>query len=128
MRQYNPKTVAAPAGAYSHAIGVPANARSLYVSGQVGIDKDGNLGCDVGEQTHIVWQNISLILQDAGMELADIVKVTAYLTDPADLPAYGKARSEILGDARPCSTLLFVSALVHPEWKIEVEVVAAKEE
>mgnify|MGYP003868513579 CR=1 FL=1 len=60
------------------------------------------------------------------MAIHDLVKVTAYLTDAEDLPAYGKVRGEVLGDARPCSTLLFVPRLAHPDWKIEVEVIAAK--
>ncbi len=126
MRQYNPDSIAPPAGAYSHAIEVPAGARRLYVSGQVGVAPDGTLGADAGEQARIIWDNIASILAEAEMGMADLVKVTAYLTDPADLPAYAKGRGGILGDARPCSTLVYVPALVKPEWKVEVEVIAAK--
>ena len=126
MRKLNPDTIAPPVGAFSHAIEVDPNARRLYVSGQIGVDKDGNPGKDVAAQTLLIWQNIKLILEDANMAMADLVKVTAYLTDSADLPVYGKIRSEALGDNRPCSTLLVVPALAHPDWKVEVEVVAAK--
>jgi enamine deaminase RidA (YjgF/YER057c/UK114 family) len=125
MRKHNPASIAPPAGTYSHAIEVPPGARWLHVSGQVGIAPDGNLGKDVAEQSRIVWDNILAILAEAGMGLEDVVKVTAYLTDEADLPAYAEARAGVLGDARPCSTLVIVPALVKPEWKVEVDIVAA---
>lgn len=125
MRKSNPDTIAPPVGAYSHAVEVPPNARWLHVSGQVGIAPDGVLGKDAAEQSRIVWDNILAILADAGMSVENLVKVTAYLTDPDDLAAYGAVRSGVLGDARPCSTLVYVPALVKPEWKVEVDVVAA---
>ena len=125
MRRSNPDTIAPPAGAYSHAVEVPPGARWLYVSGQVGIAPDGTLGRDAAEQSRIIWENIVAILADADMGLGDLVKVTAYLTDPADLPAYCAARSAVLGEARPCSTLVYAPALVKPDWKVEVDVVAA---
>ena len=57
--------------------------------------------------------------------MSDIVKVTAFLTDRADYAAYAKVRAEFLGDHKPASTLLVVSALALSEWKVEVEAVAA---
>lgn len=125
MRLSNPPTIAPPVGAYSHGVEIPPNARWLHVSGQVGIAPDGTLGKGAAEQSQIVWDNIQAILADAGMGIENLVKVTAFLTDPDDLPAYGAVRSAVLGDARPCSTLIFVPALVKPDWKVEVEVVAA---
>ena len=126
MRKLNPDTIAPPVGAFSHAIEVAPSARRLYVSGQIGVDKDGILGKDVDAQARLIWQNIKLVLEDGDMGMEDLIKVTAYLTDSADLPVYGKVRGEALGDNRPCSTLLVVPALAHPDWKVEVEVIAAK--
>ena len=126
MQRYNPASIAPPVGAYSHGVAHAANAQVLHVSGQVGIAPDGTLGEDMAAQSRIVWDNIAAILADAGMGLEHLVKVTAYLTDAEDLPAYGAVRSAVLGDLRPCSTLVIVKALVKPEWKVEVEVVAAK--
>jgi 2-iminobutanoate/2-iminopropanoate deaminase len=68
------------------------------------------------------------ILDQAGMTIADIVKVTQYLTHPEDIPAYAKVRSGILGDARPAFMLLVVPQLVRPEFLLEVEIIAAKAE
>lgn len=125
MRRMNPETIAPPVGAYSHAIELSPEARRLYISGQVGIAPDGRTGADAREQAQIAWDNLLAILAAADMGLNNLVKVTAYLTDPADLPAYGEVRSKVLGDARPCSTLLFVPVLARPEWKVEIEAVAA---
>ncbi|KAA3628493.1 MAG: RidA family protein [Proteobacteria bacterium] len=126
MKQHNPEGVAAPVSAYTHGIEVPPNARWLTVSGQVGIGPDGSLAADAGSQSEVIWQNISRILESAGMEIGDIVKMTAYLVDPADLAAYGAVRTKYLGDHRPASTLVYVSALVKEDMKVEVEVQAAR--
>lgn len=125
MIKHNPDTVAPPVGAFTHAIEVPPGARTLYLSGQLGIDRDGNLGEDIQAQSRLVWENISALLEAANMDLSNLVKVTAYLTDPADFKEYGAVRSAVLGDHRPASTLLFVAHLADPEWKVEVDVVAA---
>ena len=46
--------------------------------------------------------------------------------DPADMPAYRAVRERILGDHRPASTMIVISALGRPEWKVEIEAVAAR--
>ena len=60
------------------------------------------------------------------MTVADIVKVTQYLTGAEDIPSYAKVRSRVLGDVRPAFMLLVVDQLVWPEILVEVEVIAAK--
>ncbi len=123
---HNPPEIMAPGGRYSHGIEVPPNARWLYVSGQVGGERDGSIPPGVGPQTEICWRNIKAILASAGMDLGDIVKVTVFLTREDDVGAYRDARDRIIGDYRPASTLVVVSRLVKPEWVVEVEVVAAR--
>ena len=126
MKKYNPETVAAPLSAYSHAIEVPPQARWLVVSGQVGIAADGSMPEDAAGQSEVVWNNIQRILEHAGMDIGDIVKMTAYLVDPADLAAYAAARTRFLGEHRPTSTLVYVAGLVGAGMKVEVEVQAAR--
>jgi 2-iminobutanoate/2-iminopropanoate deaminase len=60
------------------------------------------------------------------MTVADIVKVTQYLTRAEDIPAYAKIRSQVLGSVRPAYMLLVVDQLVWPEILVEVAVIAAK--
>lgn len=126
MKYHNPETVSAPLSTYSHAIEVSAQARWLVISGQVGIAPDGGISEDAAEQSEVVWGNIKRILEHAGMEIGDIVKMTAYLVDPRDLAAYGAVRTRYLGEHRPTSTLVYVAGLVAPEMKVEVEVQAAR--
>jgi enamine deaminase RidA (YjgF/YER057c/UK114 family) len=125
-RMRNPAAVAPPGGRYSHAVEVPASARLLYISGQIGAAADGAVPSGIVAQTENCWRNILAILADAGMGIADLVKVTIFLTREEDIAAYREARDRIIGDARPASTLVVCSRLVRPEWLVEVEAVAAK--
>ena len=67
------------------------------------------------------------MLERAGMSVADLVKVTQYLTRAEDIPACANVRTRFLGDARPASMLLVIPQLVRPDFLVEVEIVAAKE-
>jgi 2-iminobutanoate/2-iminopropanoate deaminase len=98
----------------------------LFVSGCVALDGEGNLvgEGDVVAQTRQVFENIRLCLAAAGASFADVVKVTTFLTNIDDRPAVNTVRKEVFGDTRPASTLVEVSALVLPEFLIEVEAVA----
>jgi 2-iminobutanoate/2-iminopropanoate deaminase len=98
----------------------------LFVSGCVALDADGRLvgEGDVVAQARKVFENIGLCLAAAGASFADVVKVTTFLTDIRDRGRINPVRQEFFGDARPASTLVEVSALVLPEFLIEVEAVA----
>lgn len=126
MQKLNPDTIAPPIGAYTQAILLPPNARVLQISGQVGIDPAGVVPDGVTAQAEAIFDNIEAILAAADMGPGDLIKLTAYLVEPADLPAYGAVRAARLGDLRPCSTLVFVKALVRPELVVEVEAIAAR--
>ena len=65
------------------------------------------------------------ILEANGMGLADLVKVNAYVTDEAELPAFRAARGRVFGEVRPASTLAVVKALAAPRYLVEIEAVAA---
>jgi 2-iminobutanoate/2-iminopropanoate deaminase len=126
MKIHNPRTIAPPIGTYSNGIEVPPNARWLHIAGQVAVRKDGTVPATIAEQTVVAWDNVTAILASAGMKITDIVKVTQYLTDPAHFSGYVGARARFLGDHRPASTVVMISALVKPEFLVEVEAVAAK--
>ena len=123
--RHTPDTVAAPFGPYSHAVEVPEGSRLLYISGEVGVLRDGTVPEGIEAQAEACWQNIIAILAHAGMSVADLVKITTYLVRAEDLAAAGEARARHFGDARPGSATLIVSALVVPSWLIEIEAVAA---
>jgi enamine deaminase RidA (YjgF/YER057c/UK114 family) len=126
LKTYNPSTVAAPLGAYSHAVEVPPNARWLYIAGQIGNAPDGSMAADVEGQAEQCWKNIEAILAAAGMGVENLVKCTHYLTHAEDAAMYSKVRTRHLGDARPASIFVVVTALARPGILLEVEAVAAK--
>ena len=84
-RYVNPPTVSTPTG-YSHAVvktGTP-----VFIAGQVAADPAGNLvgAGDPAAQARQVWANLAAVCQALGGSLADIVKITIYVTDLAHRP------------------------------------------
>ncbi len=126
IQSFNPKSIATPAGTYIHGIEVPANARLLFISGQVGRRPDGTVPPDVEAQSEAAWHNITQVLADAGMGIGDLVKITSFVTQRENLPKYGAVRDRFLGNHRPTSTLLVINGLARPELLVEVEAFAAK--
>jgi enamine deaminase RidA (YjgF/YER057c/UK114 family) len=125
-KTYSPDSVAPPFSNYAHAVEAPGNARWLYVSGQLGITKDGSVPEDFTGQAEQAFRNVIAILEDAGMAVTDIVRVNTYLTDTADIGDYRGIRDRMLNNHTTASTMLVISALATPQFKIEIEVVAAK--
>jgi len=122
-RDINAPDAPMPAGAYTQAVEISGATRTLFVSGQVPASTDGKVPDDLAAQCRQVWENVHAQLRAAGMSLDNIVKVTTILPDHASLGASRDARSALLGDRRPASTLI-VGGLADPAWKIEIEVIA----
>ncbi len=125
LRKHNPSAIAAAFSSYSLAVEAPAQARWLYVSGQVGVAPDGAFANGPEAQMEAAWRNVLAILDSASMGAGDLVKVTAYLTRAEDTALYREVRDRMLAGAEPASTLLVISALAHPDWLVEIEAVAA---
>ncbi len=125
LRKHNPSAIAAAFSSYSLAVEAPAQARWLYVSGQVGVAPDGAFANGPEAQMEAAWRNVLAILDSAGMGAGDLVKVTAYLTRAEDTGLYRQVRDRMLAGAEPASTLLVISALADPDWLVEIEAVAA---
>ncbi len=122
----NAAAIPAPGGSYSHAVEVPATARTLYVAGQIALAADGSIPEGIEAQTEMVWSNLEAILADAGMGVADLVKINTYVTSAELFAGMAKVRAKHLGAARPASTAVIVSALALPKLLVELEAVAAK--
>jgi 2-iminobutanoate/2-iminopropanoate deaminase len=99
----------------------------LYISGQVARDTDGNvIGTgDMRTQARQVFQNLRQVLQAAGGDLSNLMKITTYITKIEDFPALAEVRSEVFQGELPASTLIVVKSLFHPDFLIEVEGMAA---
>lgn len=123
----NPDTVHSPLGAYSHTIEVPADARWLVISGQVGIDGKGRTAKDIAAQSERALRNVVACLRANRMSKRDLVKITTYITDSRYVGPFRDARRKVLGDeCTPASTLVVVDALANPQLLVEVEAWAAK--
>lgn len=117
--------VPTPATAYSQAL-MAQGSKLLFISGQVPVDESGQL---VGEgdfraQVHQVFRNLQANLEAGGATWTQVVKLTVLLTDIADFPIFNEVRQEYLQPDYPTATTMAVSALVRPEWKIEIEAIA----
>lgn len=121
----NPPSVHDNGGRYSHIAEVKGATRWVHLAGQVGKSRDGRVPASAGEQTELALGNILTLLKEVGMGPANIVKMVTYLVDAADIPAYREGRGRALAaDVRPATTLLVISALAAPEYRVEIEVVA----
>jgi enamine deaminase RidA (YjgF/YER057c/UK114 family) len=125
FRFLTPKTIKPPFARYSHGVEVPAGKRLVLCSGQLGIRPDDLVPDDPGEQAQLCFANIAAILEEAGLTLADIVRINAYVTDRAYLRAYMEVRDKLFADPAPASTLMIVSGFARPEFKVEIEAIAA---
>jgi enamine deaminase RidA (YjgF/YER057c/UK114 family) len=113
---------------FSQAIGVRGAERVIYCAGQVSVDANGvslHPG-DMAAQFHQALDNLEIVLQKAGLTLADVVRLNYYVTDITAFHAAVSGVGERLKAAgcKPASTLLGVVRLAEPEWMIEIEATA----
>ncbi|WP_428031116.1 RidA family protein [Ancylobacter sp.] len=128
LRHLVPPAIRRPFARYSHAVEIPAGARLLLVSGQLGIAVDDTIPESVEEQAALCFAAIAACLDEAGMGRQHIVRLNAYVTERAHLSGYMAARDRFIIDPPPASTLMIVSGFARPEFKVEIEALAARAE
>jgi 2-iminobutanoate/2-iminopropanoate deaminase len=121
----NPSTVPS-SEYYSQGAEVSGAQRLLFVSGQVGVGADGSVRDGIAEQSRQAVENLGAVLAEADMSVADLAKLTIYLTDAADVGAFMAAAGGTLPTPPPATTLLLVHQLASPELLVEIEAVAAR--
>lgn len=107
--------------------GVVARGTMVFLRGQVAQDLDTRESLHVGDatlQTRKTMENIRLLLEEAGSELAHVCRIVVYLTDVRHREAVYREMGKWLTGVFPCSTGLVVTALARPEWLVEIEVTA----
>jgi 2-iminobutanoate/2-iminopropanoate deaminase len=124
----NPADVHQPLGAYSHQIEIRRDERLLVISGQVGVREDGSVPEDPFEQIEVAFENIFRNLRAADMDVKDIIKLTYYLVGEMDTAKRRALVESRLEGHKPCSTLLYVSRLASPAYRVEIEAWASREE
>lgn len=98
-----------------------------FVSGVTGYDYATMvMPDDVAQQAQNCFATIARVLDEAGFEIGDIVRVQYTVTDAAMVDAIIPVLGAHLGEVRPAATMV-VAGLIKPEMKIEIEVTALKE-
>jgi enamine deaminase RidA (YjgF/YER057c/UK114 family) len=129
INRINPPELGTPPG-YSQIVEV-SSGRLIFIAGQTAVDRDGNVvgKYDFAAQADQVFRNLAIALQASGCTAANLVKLTVFLTDMENLGRYREARNRFFASvtppASPAVTLVEVSKLYGPDFKIEIEAVAA---
>ena len=114
--------------AFTQAVAIEGNTRTIYVGGQDAVDADGTIigAGDIGVQTTQALANVERALAAAGARLEHVVKWTLYVVAGQPLEPGFHAFLHAWGDrgAPPTITAAYVSALANPEFLIEIEAVA----
>jgi enamine deaminase RidA (YjgF/YER057c/UK114 family) len=126
LRHLIPAGMRTPFAKYSHAVEINVGARLLLCSGQLGITMDDVIPDSAEAQAELCFEAIGLCLAEADMAFADLVRINAYVTDRAHMAPYMLVRDRYVARPPPASTLMIVSGFTRPEFKVEVEALAAK--
>jgi 2-iminobutanoate/2-iminopropanoate deaminase len=122
----NPQNVHPPIAGYTHQIEIKGHERLLVLSGQVGRTEEGTVPEDPIAQLDLACENLYRNLQAAGMDFSDVVKLTFYLAGEMDAGKRRDVISSRLKDHKPCMTLVYVTALANPIYKVELDAWASK--
>ena len=123
LQRINPPGLSTPA-TYSHIVKA---GKTLYIAGQVGADASGKIaGETMVQQLEQVFKNIEIALKSQGADFSHVARITIYTTDvdAVRAPDAAAVRAKYLGASRPASTLVGVTRLASPEYKVEIETTA----
>jgi enamine deaminase RidA (YjgF/YER057c/UK114 family) len=95
--------------------------RHVFVSGTAPVWPDGSCDPDPALQARRSLDIVLAALAEAGAGAGDVVRTRTFLVDVADAEAVGAVHGEVFGSVRPASTMVAVSALLDPRWKVEIE-------
>jgi enamine deaminase RidA (YjgF/YER057c/UK114 family) len=123
LQRINPPGLSTPT-TYSHIV---RDGKTLYIAGQVGADAQGKVaGTGMVEQLEQVLKNLQIALKSQGADFSHVAKINIYVTDVEAFraPDAAKVRAKYFGANRPASTLVGVTRLASPEYKVEIEAIA----
>jgi enamine deaminase RidA (YjgF/YER057c/UK114 family) len=115
---------------FSQAIDVRGAGRVLFCAGQTSVDADGGPmhAGDMRAQLEQALNNLETVLKQAGLSLANVVRLNYYVTDITAFFAASPAVGGRLAKAgcKPAGTLLGVTGLFHPDILVEIEATAVE--
>ncbi|MGK2852789.1 MAG: RidA family protein [Microbacteriaceae bacterium] len=108
-----------PVIGYSRAVRV---GNHVFIAGTTASSPEGAVGETAAEQTREILTRLTAVLEEAGANLADVVRTRMYLTSIDDFDAVGAVHGEFFGEIRPAATAVEVRALVERDLLIEIEI------
>ncbi len=109
---------------YSRAVQI---GNQLEISGTVATDDNGVVGKnDFYAQTKFILQKIEKVLHQADFKLQDVIRTRMFVTDISHWEEIGKAHGEFFKNIKPVTSMVEISALIDPDYLVEIEVTAVK--
>lgn len=101
--------------------------RHALISGTASIDREGKVVYtgDIRKQTQRMWENVEKLLEEAGMDMADVTHLTVYLRDIADYSTVHQMFCQRFPDI---PTVFTLAPVCRPAWLIEMECMAIRED
>jgi len=122
--EINSPQASSPMGGYSQAMLVGGMDRLLFISGQIPETENGDTPRDIESQCRLVWSNIVAQLKEARMTVANLTKVTIFLSSREHAEISSSVRQEFLGEINPALTVI-ITEIFDEKWLLEIEAVAA---
>ncbi len=97
----------------------------ITVAGTAPVWPDGSCDPDPAVQARRCCEIIAGALEELGAALDDVVRTRMFVTSADHSEPVGLVHAEFFGDARPAATMVVVSALLDPRWKVEIEAEAS---
>jgi len=120
----NSSNAPAAVGGYAQAFRAEGAKRLLFISGQIPESRHGDVPADFAAQAQQVWANVRAQLAADGMGIANLVKVTIFLSSREFAVANREARQQALGSHTPALTVV-IAELFDEKWLLEIEAIAA---
>jgi 2-iminobutanoate/2-iminopropanoate deaminase len=111
---------------YAQGIKVTGAQTILFLSGQVAYTADGSAAHrgDFKGQARGAYEAIEALVKSQGGTMANVIKITTYVTDMRYRMDLAPIREEFFGKKGPASTLVEIPSLAHPDWMVEIEAIA----
>jgi enamine deaminase RidA (YjgF/YER057c/UK114 family) len=125
VAHFNADAAPQPAGGYTQVTSVSNATRLVFVSGQIPLNEQGEVPRTFHEQGRQVWRNLIAQLGAADMTVADLVKLTTFLSSRDYALANREIRQEFLGTHK-CASTVIIAGIFDERWLLEIEAIAAQ--
>ena len=122
---FNAEAAPKPVGGYAQAVKVSGAQEFLFISGQIPASTSGEVPADFAAQAKLTWDNVLAQLSAAGMSVANLVKVTIFLSDRKFALENRQERQVALGSHEVALTVIIAGIFDHV-WLLEIEAIAAR--